>query len=29
LMPARSCTSSEYAKTFYIGNVILLQTLRF
>jgi hypothetical protein len=28
LMPARSCTSSGYAKTFYIGNVILLQTLR-
>jgi hypothetical protein len=27
LMPARSCTSSGYAKTFYIGNVILLQTL--
>jgi hypothetical protein len=28
LIPARSCTSSGYAQTFYIGNVILLQTLR-
>ena len=29
LIPARSFTFSAYAKTFNIGNVILLQTLRF
>jgi hypothetical protein len=28
LIPARSFTSSAYAKTFDIGNVILLQALR-